>query len=261
MHNLLFQLVLPFFLSAIVVIIITVIAERYGTKTGGILGTLPSTMVVALILIALNNGIDTASRAVTVIPAEMGINILFLFVFVMLSRHTMYVAVPASLALWTALTTILFFMNIKNIFLSLAIYIFFMIPSFLSLEFFRKTPSSGRAVIHYTPAKILLRGLLAGVVVTLAVFLANLNASLSGIFSVFPVIFLSTMIIFVVEHGHDFAGAMAKSMIFGTPTVIGYSISIYFFYPALKIFWGTIAAYVVSIVITLSLLRVRNRMT
>ena len=38
----LFQSILPFILSAMIVIIITVVAEKYGTKVGGILGTLPS---------------------------------------------------------------------------------------------------------------------------------------------------------------------------------------------------------------------------
>ena len=47
MSFLLFQIILPFILSAMIVIIIMFIAERYGTKIGGILGTLPSTIVIA----------------------------------------------------------------------------------------------------------------------------------------------------------------------------------------------------------------------
>jgi len=255
-QNLLFQFVLPFLLSAIVVVII----ERYGTKAGGIIGTLPSTMVVAFVLIALNNGVDFASNSVAIVPAEMGINILFLFVFVLLSRHSMYVAVTASLVLWAVASAAIFSLNVDNIFLSVAIYSFLMIPSILFLEFFKRMPSSSRVAIRYTPLKILLRGLLAGTVVAIAVSLANVSAALSGISSVFPAIFLSTMVIFVMEHGPDFAGAMAKSMIFGTPTIIGYAASIHFLYPILGILWGTVAAYAISLVIAISLFKAMNRM-
>jgi len=38
MNSLLFQVIIPFVLSAVIIILITIIAERYGTKTGGILG-------------------------------------------------------------------------------------------------------------------------------------------------------------------------------------------------------------------------------
>jgi len=254
-YNLLFQFVVPFVLSALIVIVITVVAERYGTKTGGIIGTLPSTMVVAFVLIALNNGIDFASKAVSIVPAEMGINVFFLFIFVLVSYYSIYLAVPASLAVWSVLSAALLSLKVESTIISLAIYASLMIPSFLFLEFFRNTPSSSRAAIHYTPIKILLRGLLAGTVVAIAVSLANVSAVLSGIFSVFPAIFLSTMVIFVMEHGPDFAGAMAKSMIFGTPTIVGYATSVYFLYPLMGILWGTLASYFVSLLIAFFLFK------
>jgi uncharacterized membrane protein (GlpM family) len=259
-HNLLFQFVVPFLLSAIVVVIITFAAERYGTKTGGIIGTLPSTMLVAVATIAINKGVNFASNAVAIMPAEMGINIIFLLILVLLSRHSMYIAVVLSLALWSVASAVLFSLNVDNIILSMAIYASLMIPSLLFLEFFKKVPSSSRVTIRYTPSKILLRGLLAGTVVAIAVSLADVSAALSGIFSVFPAVFLSTMIIFIMEHGPDFAGAIAKSMIFGTPTIIGYATSVHFIYPVLGVLWGTVVAYILSLIIAVSLFKAVNTM-
>ena len=260
MQNILFQFVLPFLLSAIVVVIITFAAERYGTKAGGIIGTLPSTMVVAFILIAINNGIDIASNAVAVVPAEMGINIVFLLIAALLSRRSLLLAIATALSVWAMLSSVILFIDLKDIFLSLLIYVLLMVPSFLFLEFFKKTRSGRRVKIKYTPSKILMRGLLAGTVVAIAVSLANIGASLSGIFSVFPAIFLSTMVIFVMEHGPDFAGAMAKSMIFGTPTIVAYATSIYFLYPSIGIAWGTIASYAISLAVAFLLFRSMRKM-
>ena len=254
------QFLLPFFLSAIVVIVITVAAERYGTKAGGIIGTLPSTMVVAFILIAINNGIGVATDAVAVVPAEMGINIVFLLIAALLSRRSLPLAIAAALSVWAMLSSVILFIDLKGIILSLLIYAMLMIPSFLFLEFFKKTRSSRRVKIKYTPSKILIRGLLAGAVVATAVSLANIGAALSGIFSVFPAIFLSTMVIFVMEHGPDFAGAMAKSMIFGTPTIVAYATSIYFLYPSIGIAWGTIASYAISLAVAFLLFKATRKM-
>jgi len=251
---------LPFFLSATVVIVITVAAERYGTKAGGIIGTLPSTMVVAFILIAINNGIDVASNAVAVVPAEMGINIMFLLMTAMLSRRSLSLAIVVALSVWAMLSSVLLLIELKNILLSLLIYVMFMIPSFLFLEFFKKTKSSKRVEIHYTLSKILVRGALAGTVVAIAVSLASIGAALSGIFSVFPAIFLSTMVIFVMEHGSDFAVAMAKSMTFGTPTIVAYATSIYFLYPFIGVACGTIISYTISLAVAIMLFKAMGKM-
>ena len=61
--NWLTQFAIPFVLSALVVIIITIVAERFGTKIGGIIGTLPTNIAVAFFFIAYNNGTGFAAEA------------------------------------------------------------------------------------------------------------------------------------------------------------------------------------------------------
>jgi hypothetical protein len=82
---------------------------------------------------------------------------------------------------------------------------------------------------------------------------------LSGIFSVFPAIFLSTMLISLREHGSQFTAAMAKGMIYGSPSVAIYAVGIYFFYPLVGILVGTISAFVVALVVTLILFTLRKK--
>ena len=72
MDLLIYQILLPFLLSALVVILIMHLAEKYGTKTGGIIGTLPSTIVIALIFFAINKNQNFASISAIIIPAELG---------------------------------------------------------------------------------------------------------------------------------------------------------------------------------------------
>ena len=126
------------------------------------------------------------------------------------------------------------------------------------MEKVQKIKSEGAVKIRYTPQKILFRGIFAGVMITIAVLLANINEELSGIFSVFPAVFLSTMLICAKEHNSYFTGALAKSMIYGTPTVVSYAISVSFLYPLLPLHWATIFAYGLSLVTVVILLKIKR---
>jgi uncharacterized membrane protein (GlpM family) len=259
MNPILFQVIIPFILSAAIVIIITIIAERFGTKIGGILGTIPSTIVIIFIFISLNRGVDFASRSVAVVPAEMGINILFLFFFVLFIGRGIVPATVVSIGLWSILSLFLYLMHFNNILLSILIYGLSILITFFTLERIMYVKSTGRVKVIYSMQKIAMRGILAGVVVALAVVLSNINAVLSGIFSVFPAIFLSTMLISAYEHGSKFVGGMAKAMIIGTLSVTSYAISIHFLYPTLDITWGTIISYSISLIFTGLLFIIRKR--
>jgi hypothetical protein len=259
MSSLLLQIAIPFFLSALVVILITVIAERYGTKVGGILGTLPSTIIIAFIFIAINENEQFASQAASVVPAELGINIIFLFVFSLLVHRSTMLAFIASFSIWSFLSFPLVYFNMDYITLSILIYLFSLIICFFILEKRKAIPSIGTMYIHYTHRKILLRGVLAGIIIAIAVLLSNVGSIISGVFSVFPAILSSTMLISVREHGPDFAAGMAKSMILGLSSVASYAVSIHFFYPMLGVFAGTILAYLIAFCITMFIFILRKK--
>lgn len=258
-YSLLYHTIIPFALSALVVILVTIIAEKYGTKTGGIIGTLPSTIIIAFLFIALDKGIMFAADSVAVVPAEMGINLIFLLLFAVLSPRKLTIAVTGSLLGWTVLTAVIFYSNLTSIALSLGLYLVFFLLSFLILDKKKKITSHDTIKVHYTPLKLLGRSLIAGTVIAIAVSFSNLGTTLSGIFSVFPAIFLSTMLISHREHGPQFTGAMAKGMIYGSPSVVSYAVGIHFFYPALGILAGTLSAFLIAFVVTLILFILRTK--
>ena len=259
MASLLIQVIIPFILSALIVVIITVIAEKYGTKVGGFLGTLPSTIVVVFVFISLNTDVHFASKSVAVVPAEMGINVFFLFFFTILIKRGLLTATGGALGIWSIISAILYFYNLHDIYISIIIYGILLAIAFLVLEKVIKVKSKGSVKVNYTPIKIAFRGLLAATVVTISVLLSNVGAVLSGIFSVFPAIFLSTMLITVSEHGSEFSGGMAKAMIIGTMSTVSYAVAIHFLYPVYNVIWGTIFAYGISIFFVVILLRIRSK--
>ncbi len=260
MSPLLYQTILPFLFSAIIVIIITVVAEKYGTKVGGILGTLPSTIVVAFVFIAINQDVFFASQSAAVVPAELGINLLFLFCFALFAKRSPLLAFIISFGVWGLSSYLLFVGNLTNIFVSWILYLSIFAIAFGLLEYKIKIPSIPKAVVHYTPQKILLRGILAGIIIAIAVMLSNINAVLSGIFSVFPAILSSTMFIFVREQGPQFAAGMAKSMMFGISSVAVYATVIHFLFPSIGVAFGSAVAYVCAFIVTMLLFSVRKKL-
>lgn len=259
MQSFLLQTILPFILSALVVILITVVAEKYGTKIGGIIGTLPTTIIVAYIFIALNQGLVFASNSVAVVPAEMGINLFFLCIFAIIAYQSFIVALVGSFIFWLFLSTTLYLLNISNIYFSVIAFCFSMITTFLILEKIKKVKSTGKAKVHYTPMKIFVRGILAGVIIAISVFLSNFGEVISGIFSVFPAMISSTMIITYREHGPVFSAGIAKSMIFGSWSVMSYAVSIHFLYPIYGILQGSIFAFIISLIISITIFILRNK--
>jgi len=255
------QVALSFVLSSAVVVAITVIAERFGTKVGGILGTLPSTIVVAFVFIYLGKGADFASDSVAVVPAVIGINMVFLLVLALLIERSLPVAFATSFVVWTALSALLYLSGLDDVLISIAIYVVLVLLSLLIMERYRRIGSLGKVKIHYTPGKLAARGILAGVIIAIAVMLSNIGTVVSGIFSVFPVILASAMFITAREHGPRFARGMAKSMTFGTPSVVSYAAAIHFLYPVLGLIWGTLAAYGIAATVTAGLFFLRDRIT
>jgi hypothetical protein len=260
MEYVIFQILIPFTLSALVVIIVMYIAETYGSKIGGILGTLPSTIVVAFVFISISKGILFASEAAAVVPAELGINVIFLFVFAVLIHKSTVMAFTVSFMTWIVLSALLLIFQITNIFVSIIIYLICVFSAFFYLEKKLMIHSISKVTIHYTPKKIMFRGILAGIVIAIAVLLSNVGSIISGIFSVFPAILSSTMLISVHEHGPDFTAGIAKSMILGLSSVTSYATIIHFLYPIYGIIVGSIIAYGFSFCVTLCIFFVREKM-
>jgi hypothetical protein len=235
------------------------IAEKYGTKTGGIIGTLPSTIVIALLFLAINKNQNFASESAIVIPAELGINICFLVIFSILVKKSIYLSFISSISIWIILSTLLIVTKFNNIFISITIYIVSLILGLMILENIFKIKSVRNVKINYDIKKIIFRGVLAGIIITIAILLSNIGPIFSGIFSVFPAIIISTMIISYREFGPDFSSGLAKSMIIGISSVALYATSIHFTYQYYDIIIGSIISYCISLLFTISILTIRDK--
>ncbi|MDG6221393.1 MAG: DUF3147 family protein, partial [Candidatus Thermoplasmatota archaeon] len=214
------HILLSFILASTWVSLSTIIAERLGTKAGGVVSTLPSTLIIAFLFMGLAQGPDFVSQASVVVPLGMGINAVFLAAFITFSNRGLGAALVGSLGIWFAMSTMVFYFPPGEMLISLAIFVLLVASAMMWLRMKHRFRSQSGKKIHYTTREVAFRGFFAGGIIAAAVTVASIGGPVLGaIFSVFPAIFTSTMMILHIRQGRKFTGAVGTTMILGSANV------------------------------------------
>jgi len=241
------SLVLSFLITAAWVTMATVVAERWGTRAGAVVTTLPSSAVVAFWFIAVEEGAGFAARAAVVVPAEMGVNVVFLGLFVVLSDRGLPTALAGAMGGWAALSTALYAYDISDLLVSWALFIILIAVVTLWLRSSHRFQQQPGRPIRYTPGELAFRGLFAGLMISLSlVGSARGGPVLGGILTVFPAIFTSTMVILYLRQGREFTGAVGTIMVVSSTNVVVYTTVVHQAYPSLGVAAGTGLALAIS---------------
>src|SRR6267378_6975165 len=120
---LILHLILAFTVGGSWVSSATLIAEKYGSALGGLVGGLPAISVVSFLFIGLNQSPETASQATIVFPLALSFTMSFLLVYSILSKRGFPVALLAALVLWVGLSAIAALLNLRNLFFSVGVFL------------------------------------------------------------------------------------------------------------------------------------------
>ncbi|MCK4893561.1 MAG: hypothetical protein KAT07_06315 [Calditrichia bacterium] len=174
----------------------------------------------------------------------MAINTLFLFIFIICLPYGIVISTLLSLLTWFILALILSQTDMDNLLLNIVTYLLLTVGLFLFLEKIVKISSVKKKDKRYSIWQISIRALFAGAVVASIIILAQfLPPHAVGIFSTFPAVLLTTMIILVVNQSRDFARATGKILVLSSSNIVVYGIGIYFTYPEFGIILGTIFSF------------------
>ncbi len=211
--------------------------------------TLPSTLIVALFFMGLDNSTSFASRAAAMVPAEMGINAIFLVVFIMTIKRGLPVAMTSAMGVWFVLSSILYLFMPESLPLSILILALLVAFSIVALSRMSGLGQKPGSAVKYGPKELAFRGLFAGLMLAISIMLAtSFGPVMGGIFSVFPAVFTSTMVILYLRQGVEFTGATGRTMVIGSINVAGYAVLVHFIYPAYGLWTGTLLAVVLAYV-------------
>ncbi len=244
-----YQLLQSFLVGAVWVTLTTIIAEKFGSKIGGFIGGLPSTVLIALLFIGLTQSPAAAARASVVIPLTMGVNGIFTLIYLMYIRRGLLNALGRAFTAWLVLAGLIAVSGIDQLWLTVTGWLVLLVFYLMIVEKFAHIPPHGKVEVIYTPLQVVSRGLFTGTLIAIAVLITKIGGPvLGGIFSVFPVIFTSNMVITYRSGGLEFSRAVVKTLVASAMINVGvYAVAVHFCYPSLGLLWGTVAAVVITL--------------
>jgi len=253
--------ILPSLFAAAIAIGVTVAIERFGGRKGGLIGTLPSTIVPASIgMLAASPSLPSFQEALFITPAGMLVNTLFLLMWRLIpprlprwsSLTRLTVCVGLSLLGWGALAwcairlmTLLITSGISPSPAAIAIIGATIVVGVLACK---HNPPGPRTTQPINLLRLLSRGLIAGVAIGFSVWFSETGGALiAGMAAVFPAIYLTTMCSLWIAHGESVGAGAIGPMMLGGASVSTYAWFAAWWLPSFGPIAGTLAAWVVSV--------------
>ena len=246
--------------AGIVATLVTISIEKFGGVLGGVLGTIPTTIVPA------SYGIWTSSteaefiNSMSVVPLGMMINAVFLSVWVLAPKFSKgsdlksgFKITALSLIVWTLCG--IFVIKIIGFGNSIGISglglgtIGFSLLVILGVGFTWNATPAPKGKNKPSLVVLASRGVMASIAIGLAVGFSSIGLPLvSGLASVFPAIFLTTMVALWFSQDSSVSIGAAGPMMLGGASVAVFSLMAIITYPALGLAFGLIISWILSII-------------
>lgn len=256
----------PAAIAGLVAIAVTLAIERLGGQKGGLLGTLPTTIIPATFgMVAVSPSVAAFQEALFMTPAGMLINAVFLLLWRVVpprlpsvaSNIRMLVCLVITMLAWVAMATLVVFMTptvlsmgINTSTLSL---ILMGCGVLLGVTACMKNPPAPPASAKVAPLALLARGVLAATAIATSLWLAEHNGPwIAGMAAVFPAIFVTTMCTLWIAHGEAVGSGAVGPMMLGGTSVSVFAWLAAWWVPILGVSLACLAAWVTAVtVITL----------
>ncbi|MBT4059747.1 MAG: hypothetical protein HOE69_05510 [Euryarchaeota archaeon] len=256
--------------AGVAAILVTVAIERWGGLHGGVLATVPSTIVPAAIGIWYAAAtIAEFQMAMAIVPLGLVVNALFLLLWRVIPDKIpewrfgyRLVAITAiTLASWGVLASVGILSFEWNINLGLAPLmigigwlLIGLILGFVATHEHQPAPRGAKKVTYVT---LLSRGIAAAASIGISVWLAGIGAPLiSGIMSIFPAIFTTSMVALWLAQGEAVPAGAIGPMMFGSQSVSLYALLVAIFYPMVSTTIGLIFVSILGWILSVSFINV-----
>ena len=243
-----YKLGLSFVVGSGWVALSTVAADRYGSRIGGLIGGLPSTVFISLLFIGITQTPHVASETTMLMPLTQGINGIFIIVYLLLVRRGLAAGLTTGLCVWSVLAAMIAVIGIQHFWVSICGWALCALGCYVAVERGMTIPARGEARVRCTFSQVGLRALFGGGVIAFAVWAGKLmGPTYGGIFAAFPAMFLSTLVITYRARGVEFSRAVGRAMMLsGMLNVALYATAVRYLYTWCGLSIGTILALVFS---------------
>jgi Protein of unknown function (DUF3147) len=248
MDNIFFyKLTLSFIVGSLWITLVTILAEKYGTKIGGLVAGLPSTILISLFFIAWTQSTRIAVDATTIVPIIGGVNCLFIVAYIVLLKINFWLALIGAFLVWFLLSFGLVFLGFDSFIIALIIYVCLVVICHNMVEKILKVKSMPGNKMSYTSTIIVVRAVFSGLVIVVAVVVTKVGGPLlGGMFVMFPALFVSMIFVTYFTQGEVFSAAVMKSSILGAISVVIYGMMVRYTYIPFGLIGGTALSIIIS---------------
>ena len=240
--------------AGLVAILVTVAIEKFGGFIGGVLGTVPSTIIPAAAGVYALEGDESLTASMSVVPIGMLINGVFLGVWIILPKYIasdrlkLLITVVSSLLTWAILALLSLIIarevtggTISEMTLGM---IGLVLLAILAIMFNLSNRAAPKG-LNKVPIIILsIRGIAAGLAIAACLVLAEIGLPfVAGLASAFPAIFLTSMVALWLSQGPQVPQGAAAPMMLGGASVSVYALLAMWSLPSFGIFIGSIIAW------------------
>lgn len=253
------KLILSFVVGGMWIALGVALAERRGSRAGGLLIGFPSTVLIAVFFIGWTQSAAAAVQATNVIPAVFGVSCLYLLTATSLIGRGLPTAFAAALALWGGLSSLLIVLKFDNYWAGVLIYAACFAFAYWRLGRIPQPSADAERVRPSGPFLIAARGVFGGSIVALAVLLAKVSGALiGGVFAIFPAVFTGALVATAVSHGPGFSAALMRSTLVGGISVIVFTTAVRLSFEALGLIQGAIVSIIAPLASTVIIGMVRG---
>tara|TARA_B100000161_G_C33481329_1_gene382692 strand:+ start:88 stop:915 length:828 start_codon:yes stop_codon:yes gene_type:complete len=240
--------------AGLVAILVTVAIEKFGGFIGGVLGTVPSTIIPAAAGVYALEGDESLTASMSVVPIGMLINGVFLGVWIILPKYIasdrlkLPITVVSSLLTWAILALLGLIIarevtdgTVSEVTLGTIGLVLLTILAIM----FNLTNRAAPKGLNKVPVIILsFRGIAAGLAIAACLVLAEIGLPfVAGLASAFPAIFLTSMVALWLSQGPQVPQGAAAPMMLGGASVSVYALLAMWSLPSFGIFIGSVIAW------------------
>ena len=240
--------------AGLVAILVTVAIEKFGGFIGGVLGTVPSTIIPAAAGVYALEGDESLTASMSVVPIGMLINGVFLGVWIILPKYIasdrlkLPITVVSSLLTWAILALLSLIIarevtggTISEMTLGM---IGLVLLAILAIMFNLSNRAAPKGMNKVPIIILSIRGIAAGLAIAACLVLAEIGLPfVAGLASAFPAIFLTSMVALWLSQGPQVPQGAAAPMMLGGASVSVYALLAMWSLPSFGIFIGSIIAW------------------
>lgn len=238
-------------ISVVVMVLgLSFVAEKLSPKVSGILSGLPVGSSITLVFFAIENGTNYVTNVALYNVHGLFAALSFCIGYYMSTFYKGKLEVAMSLLIsfiaYILIALAISFIPPHIIFTPLFVIIFM----YLAAIYFAKKENF--PIVKQD--KVSISDLVFRAVLTIVIFLIvsslpqYVPANIAGIFSAFPTVLLPLLLIIHFRHSNLQARTIIKNTPFGLSSVVVYSLVVYYTYEPMGILYGTILAFIASVI-------------